>query len=251
MHVCFDTFFLKNHWNNSSIHQDSWHLFFPLNQLSDINCSGSALVIVTVRSQCFGAFSFYTQVHVSLKRATKRAWCCSTDNHSLPGSVNPRGAICSVNNSPPLGHLDRAGRCWTKQPHSPASYPAAPWQPQPLNMLCFSTSQRHLAEPRQRRSAVCLCGRRSSEALGLDPALFAHRSNGSHLDGGRWRRQVGAALVPHLATPHAPPPLPVWQEARPHLQGPAERSRELWEMGSLIGGLVTDPLQNIHVELCG
>lgn len=37
-------------------------------------------------------------------------------------------------------------RCCTKQPNSPASYPAAPWQPQPLNMLCSSTSQWHLAE---------------------------------------------------------------------------------------------------------
>lgn len=34
----------------------------------------------------------------------------------------------------------------TWQPNSPASYPASPWQPHSLNMLCSSTSQEHLAE---------------------------------------------------------------------------------------------------------
>lgn len=37
--------------------------------------------------------------------------------------------------------------CSNWQPNSLASYPAAPWQPQPLHMLCASSSHWHLAEP--------------------------------------------------------------------------------------------------------
>lgn len=94
---------------------------------------------------------------------------CSIAKHSPQGSVDPRGPIYSVNNSPPQGHLGNTGRCWTKQPVSPAFYPAAPWQPQPLNMLCSSTSQSHLAEPRQHRSAMSRSGHRLLEAPGRIP----------------------------------------------------------------------------------
>lgn len=64
-------------------------------------------------------------------------------------------------------------RCWTKQPNSPASYPAAPWQPQPLNMLCSSTSQRHLAEPCQCCSAMSRFGRCTFVALSPLPVEVA------------------------------------------------------------------------------
>lgn len=83
------------------------------------------------------------------------------------------------------------------------------------------------------------------------------RSSSSDVDGGKWRGQVGAALVPHRATPPATPFLPVWQERLPHLQ---DQQREAGNSGMefiLFGGLIVarvqhrDPLHNIHVEVCG
>lgn len=136
--------------------------------------------------------------------------------------------MCSVNNSPPKGPLCSLDTCPAKQLNSPASYPATPWRPQPLNMLCSSTSQHHLAEPWQRQRPRA-SGSRSDPSQ--PTACGSCSPNGfGRIGGFWWRKQAGAALVPHLATPPAPPLLPVWQEPHPQLQGSAERIWELWDV---------------------
>ena len=117
----------------------------------------------------------------------------------------------SVNNSAPQGHLGSIDTYCAKQLDLPASYPAAPWQPQPLNMLCSSTSQCHLADPVEGHTL------KAPGRIPLSPPPMEAEAQG------RCRRQVGAALVPHPATPPPLSFLPVWQEARPHLQGSVEK----------------------------
>lgn len=126
---------------------------------------------------CLHTCCFRNSVIYSLKSTRnnfRKAWIfarrlSSTAKLSPEDSLNPLRPLCSVNNSPPQGHLGSTSSWWTKQPNSPSSYPAAPWQPQPLNMLCSSSSQHHLAEPCQWRAGILKSGCCTLVALGRIP----------------------------------------------------------------------------------
>lgn len=171
------------------------------------------------------SFSQFLVQSVSTRTRKQRPRSAPALKQAPQGATKSQGPNLFGKQPPPPLRADTPCSNW--QPNSPASYPAAPWQPQPLHMLCPSSSHWHLAEPP--RPATPL---RPNVLAASGPAL---RREATRVHPGRsaMERAGGCGSVPpppHRATPPGLPPLPVWLGARPH--PPAGSSGKPMESGA-------------------